>query len=217
MKRVALDIGNVLVKVDVSEFLGLLSSSFSISMDEAERFINRFQPAHDLGLTTIRDEVDGRFQHHWLTDELPNDIMECWDRCLTLNTSMIRMLDKVKREKGLEVALLSNIGLEHAKLVHEMLSYDECGFSFDYKHFSCEVGARKPTKLFYQSFLMQHPEFQGCLYIDDLQENLDTADELGFSVIKFSLQEENVGHRIYDLGKIIGEEESLEFWEVFWE
>jgi len=65
--------------------------------------------------------------------------------------------------------------------------------------------------------LMQHPEFQGCLYIDDLQENLDAANELGFSVIKFSLQEENADQRIYDLGKIIGGEESLEFWEVFWE
>jgi len=32
-------------------------------------------------------------------------------------------------------------------------------------------------------------------------------------VIKFSLQEENADQRIYDLGNIIGGEESLEFWE----
>jgi FMN phosphatase YigB (HAD superfamily) len=116
---------------------------------------------------------------------------------------MIKILDKIRSEEGLEIALLSNIGFEHAKLVHKLLSYDECGFFFNHKHFSCEVGARKPTKLFYQSFLMQHPEFQGCLYVDDLQENLDAADELGFRIRKFSLQDTDVKQRIYNLGKII--------------
>lgn len=205
MKRLALDIGNVLMKVDVSEFLGLLSSSFGIPVNEAGRFLNKFQSAHDLGLTTIRDEIERRFYPTsvYPTDEFLDRIMECWDRCLTLNTDMIKMLDKIRREEGLDIALLSNIGFEHAKLVHNMLSYDECGFSFDYKHFSCEVGARKPTKLFYQSFLLQHSEFQGCLYVDDLQENLDAADEFGFRVHKFSLQDDRLDNKIRGLGKII--------------
>jgi FMN phosphatase YigB (HAD superfamily) len=194
------------MKVDISEFLGMLSSSFGVSVNEVRKFLNSFQRSHDIGLTTIRDEIESVFSHAvWSVDgdALLDDIMECWNRCLTLNTDMIKMLDGIKHEEGLEIALLSNIGFEHAKLVHESLSYDECGFFFSHKHFSCEVGARKPTKLFYQSFLMQHPEFQGCWYVDDLQENLDAADEFGFRVTKFSLHDENVKRRIYDLGELI--------------
>ena len=88
----------------------------------------------------------------------------------------------------LQVALLSNVGLEHAVQMARVLDIDSF-FDKCVKHLSCHVGARKPTKLYYQSFLMQHPEFYGAAYLDDLQENLDASVPFGFRPRRFSLAE----------------------------
>jgi methionine salvage enolase-phosphatase E1 len=34
-----------------------------------------------------------------------------------------------------------------------------------------------------------HPEFNGCLYIDDIQENLDAAKPFGFKTYRFAINE----------------------------
>ena len=93
-----------------------------------------------------------------------------------------------------QVALLSNVGLEHAIVMEKILDHHHLHsnkfFSKCVKHLSCQVGARKPTKLYYQSFLQQHPEFEGAAYLDDLQENLDMGKEFGFRPYFFSLEKE---------------------------
>ena len=55
------------------------------------------------------------------------------------------------------------------------------------KHYSCEVGARKPSKLYYHSFLQMHPEFKGAIYVDDNKENLEASKEFGFITIRLDL------------------------------
>jgi hypothetical protein len=37
---------------------------------------------------------------------------------------------------------------------------------------------------------MQHPEFYGCAYLDDLSENLKAGEEFGFRPFHFSLEKE---------------------------
>ena len=59
------------------------------------------------------------------------------------------------------------------------------------KHFSCHVGVRKPDYLFYQNFLVKHPDFRNCLYIDDLHDNLAMSLEYGFQGHHFDLSEKN--------------------------
>lgn len=208
MKYLALDIGNVLVKVDIAEFLNTLSSTFNMPIEDCTRFLTRFQKPHDLGLTTMRRELEDRFDIG-SDDLLVDELLACWDRSLTLNSDMITMLSELKKEVGLEIALLSNIGVEHAELIKNMLSYDECGFYFNHEHFSCEVGARKPTKLFYQSFLMQYPDFHGCLYVDDLQENLDAADIFGFRTQLFSLHDPDLVWSMRELKREISGDNNI--------
>ena len=61
---------------------------------------------------------------------------------------------------------------------------------------SYEVGARKPSKLYYQSFLLDHPEYKGCLYVDDLPQNLAVGRYYGFRSFEYNLEEN--GLRYFD-------------------
>jgi hypothetical protein len=105
------------------------------------------------------------------------------------------------------VALLSNIGVEHAVMMENTLKHG--GFFPDaIKHFSCDVGARKPSMIYYQSFLWQYPEFKGCLYVDDLQENLDSGAKFGFRPFHLDLSKPGVDDKIREIEKIVIETSS---------
>ena len=113
------------------------------------------------------------------------ELMQAWDEAVIPNTKMLQLL-KDLYEGGVQLALLSNIGFEHAKLI------DACWQQEDFyqdtvKHFSCYVGARKPNHLYYQSFLWDHPEFKGSLYFDDLPENVAMGAHYDFEAYLFEL------------------------------
>lgn len=186
MKYIALDIGDVLVKTNFEGFLKKLSKTIDISLDDASYFMNRSQKLHDLGLTVMTDELKDHFKIK--SSVIVEELVDWWNDCIQPASYVIEKLNKIHKEHDLKVALLSNIGLEHAAQIDYILNDD--GFmDRAVKYFSCFVGARKPTSLYYQSFLQLHPEWKGCLYIDDLQENLDASKQFGFKTYKFSLKE----------------------------
>lgn len=186
MNYVCLDVGNVLVHVDFQIFIRDLSKQLNITLEEAEYFMNRTHALHDMGLTKMADELRDHFKIK--SPLIMEDLLKSWDSVITPNYQMIiKMLSMMDRD-DLKVALVSNVGLEHAGRMARILNhhgfFDRC-----VHHLSCYVGARKPTKLYYQSFLSQYPEFYGAAYLDDLQENLDASVPFGFRPMGFSLQE----------------------------
>jgi len=186
MIYVALDIGNVLVHADFSAFLKRLSKTLNITLEEAMYFMNRSQKLHDLGLTKMSDELRDHFKIRSpvIIDELVTD----WNNVIQPAHYILDILNKLIKNNDLKVALLSNVGLEHAQRMEYVLNYGGF-FKNSIKHFSCDVGARKPTILYYHTFLQLHPEFHGCVYVDDLQENLDASKQFGFKTFRFSLEE----------------------------
>lgn len=185
MKYLALDIGNVLCRVSFDPLLNKISSYINISTDEAKTFLQRMQKMHDLGLTTIDDELQDKLKIR--SESVRKEIIDLWESCVTAEPLMIGKIDKWVDKYDLKIALLSNIGPEHAKAMPQIMKRAEF-YNDTIKYFSCEVGVRKPSTLYYQSFLMQYPEFKGCLYIDDLSENLDASRKFGFKTYQFSLE-----------------------------
>jgi FMN phosphatase YigB (HAD superfamily) len=206
-KYVAFDIGDVLCHCFEDKFLNAVSESANISIDESLRFFKRFWEHHDLGFTTIEDELKDKL--HINSEVTINKINDCWMDTLKANDIMLEYLvnlmfiDKslsTNVRTNVQVALLSNIGKEHASKLKNTFddllwngygTYDAC-----VKHLSFEVGARKPSLIYYQSFLQMHPEFKGCVYVDDREENLITAEKLGFKSFKFSLKNYTKNHTI---------------------
>lgn len=200
MKYIAIDIGNVLCDVATIPFLETLSDSFNITVPEARRFLKRFQQLHDLGYTTMEDELRDNFNVR--SPVVLKRIGQIWNDSVIPNLPMINKLNKLRRQHNLQVALLSNIGVEHAAMIEEKLSHGGF-FPNAIKHFSCFVGARKPSLIFYQSFLIQHPDFKSCLYIDDLQENLNASKQFGFNPFRLALDEADANDKIEELEQLI--------------
>lgn len=186
MKRVCLDIGNVLCRVDFTNFLRHLSKSLNITIEDGMYFLNRSQKLHDLGLTVMKDELKDHFKIK--SPVIVEEILAAWNESITADTDVLDFFNELIESKDIEVALLSNIGLEHAELMKSILNHGRF-YDSSVKHFSCFVGARKPSLVYYQSFLQQYPQFQGALYIDDLQENLDSSKKFGFETYRLSLDE----------------------------
>lgn len=197
MKYIALDIGNVICHADMSDFISDISSTFNISLSEASRFLKSFQQIHDLGLTTMESQL--RVWFDCKSETTSQRLVNHWNSSVRANNSMVSMLLRLQL-KGVKVALLSNIGVEHAEMMKTKLDRI---YESSIKHFSCFVGARKPSMLYYQSFLLQYPEFKGCLYVDDLQENLNASVQFGFSPHLFTLESSNTFDKINEIEQLM--------------
>lgn len=82
------------------------------------------------------------------------------------------MTEELIEKYRYEVSLLSNIGFDHADFLRQKCPvFKKCN-----QHFSCDVGARKPTKLFYQSFLLEYGWDKDVLFFDDRPENVKAAE-----------------------------------------
>lgn len=200
MNYVCLDVGSVLCHVKMDPFLDILSEALNISTQDAHRFMKRFQQIHDLGQTTMEDELKDQF--HVKSQVTLKKLSQAWNDTVTPNFDIIQKINDIRQTKGLRVALLSNIGVEHAEIVKDKLEHNKF-FTQSIKHFSCFVGARKPSLLFYQSFLSQYPDFKGCLYIDDLQENLDASKQFEFKTYRLSIDEDGYLDKIPDIEQMI--------------
>ncbi len=185
----AFDIGNVLCDVTFDSFFAKIKTHLSHTIDGWE-FISSFQREHDLGLSTIKKEIHkvyyGSSAAMYHTYDVASKVLlDEWNNGIVSFNPVMKQFIKGLLDKHVRVALLSNIGFEHAELMPSILGkdvFDACS-----KHFSCEVGARKPTKLYYQSFLMEYPEFSGCAYADDRPENIVMAKRLGFKGVDFDI------------------------------
>lgn len=189
MNYVALDVGNVLVHVDFVPFVEALSRQLNITVEDANYFMSRTCRLHDLGLTCMEDELKNHFQIK--SQVILKELLGLWNGSIWCNPQMQRKMCEWSSQKNVKIALLSNVGLEHVKVMEQILSLDKIPNLVRY--FSCQVGARKPTSLYYQSFLQLHPEWTGCLYLDDLQENLDASVQFGFRPFHFALDKHAIG------------------------
>lgn len=167
------DIGNVLCDVNFDNFLKELEA-LGVSHEEAWFFLNRIQPLQDVGHTNIKIELQHVFG---IKPKDAPHVIEAWNESIQPNPISVKNFYEIVDEKPGKVAILSNIGHEHIEIVSSRIggNFDRC-----MKHMSCEVGLRKPSRMYYKSFLDENPQFKEAIYIDDRHENLQTGGEYGF-------------------------------------
>lgn len=205
-KYIVLDIGNVLVNQDLEPFAKALSIQMNISKQDAHHFINRIQKKQDLGISSIRDEIATHFDIK--SEYIVDNLIDAWNIVITPNYTSIEFFSKLIEEEKYEVALLSNLGFEHMNLVKRMMG-EYAVYKRSTHHFSCNVGARKPSLLYYKTFLDLYPKFGGASYLDDLEENLNAGEESGLSPIHFDLSKHNSAYDTERSLELIKEELKL--------
>jgi len=187
-KRIAFDIGNVLFHFDLTPLLDLLIGLNIVENNaQAYEFMGgSFQHSQEIGLYDIKQsfyQLNQSLSYHTL-----QDIHDRWMETFTPSLPMLDVVEELIAKKH-KVALLSNIGPDHAKFVR-----DKCKIFGDcIQHFSCDVGARKPTRLYYQSFLIQYGWPNNSLYFDDREDNIAIGSEFHngilFDITKFESDE----------------------------
>ena len=127
MIYVALDVGNVLVHSNFDEFLKRLSKTLNITLEEANYFMNRTQKLHDLGLTNMADELRDHFKIK--SPITMDELLSHWNDVIIPSGHIIKTLSDLSKEYKIKVALLSNVGLEHAERMGNVLAVN--GTFFD--------------------------------------------------------------------------------------
>jgi putative hydrolase of the HAD superfamily len=95
--------------------------------------------------------------------------------------STLDVLDKLSSKKRYELATINNESRElnnYRISKFNLARYFRCFFS------SCYVGARKPdSEIFYKALQILHKNPDECLYIDDREENYNSAERSGLNSI----------------------------------
>jgi len=119
-------------------------------------------------------------------NEFPNlsepEILDAWNYILRdFPIHRLVFLKQLASDKKYQLILLSNTNAFHIKWIQErVLFYDNFKSQFDQFYLSHEIQLRKPNHSIYQFVLNQNnlnPET--CLFIDDTEENILAASELG--------------------------------------
>lgn len=185
-KYIALDIGNVLVHFDVQNMVQELSKfvtgySEEVKKEVALSTLERVQASHDLGLLNfkhameeflIRQDKSMTLESRQLSNGA-DELVNYWNNIVKLDVRIIKFIKKLK-ENNVKIALLSNMGKEHYQYLKKI--FPEL-FKDSIEFISFQVGARKPTKLYYHLFVEEYPEFRHCLYLDDIQENIEASSK----------------------------------------
>jgi FMN phosphatase YigB (HAD superfamily) len=181
-KKVAFDIGNVLFHFSMDNFIDFLADGIIESKERATDFMMSTQSFQDLGVYDIKQGF-ARLKPN-LKDSTLQKIHDLWLETFTPSEEMMGVVQELY-DSGYEIALLSNVGSDHANLIRD------CKYKVINKcihHFSCEVGAKKPSRLFFQSFVMRYNWDSHVKYFDDRHENILSANEY-YNSILFNIED----------------------------
>lgn len=192
--NVIFDIGNVLVDFNIESFYQKVTSRLpcpygkEFAINAFSKSFKKVEQLNYCGFASLEDAVVDALKLSGVTftSTAVHSILKAWNESVIVNEQMVTFIKKVK-DVGIKVAYLSNMGYEHFNYLKD----SELFSLADELHISCEVGIAKPKNLFYQSFLMDHGEFNGALYLDDKVENVRAASSYKLKGIVFDLSKED--------------------------
>ena len=193
IQTVISDFGGVLTTPLVSSFASVQDDT-GIPMEELGRAMSRIEqqegkhPLFELEtgrvtevdfLTKLADELEPEIGHR---PEM-HRFAEIYFEALHPNPPMIELMRELK-DGGLRMAMLTNNVREWEPRWRSMLPVDEI---FELVVDSAFVGMRKPDAEIYELTLerLGGPEPGECLFIDDIEANVEAARALGLSAVHY--------------------------------
>lgn len=106
-----------------------------------------------------------------------------WAESYIINSTIVDILQRY-RNIGIKVWLISNSDQYRKKYIEETL---QCSNFLDFCIFSCDIGSIKPEKqIFEQISKYIDISHKDIIYVDDREEHMDTAIEMGMQWLIFS-------------------------------
>ncbi|MFP4082809.1 MAG: HAD family hydrolase [Candidatus Aminicenantes bacterium] len=186
IRSVISDLGKVIIFFDNDIFFKKMTHYTSLSVQQIKEMVTE-----NFGIVESfdRGEITSEQFYHQVAEKLQAQIdytifYEIYNDVFSLNHPVLDILKKLKTECRL--VLLSNTDNQRFGYIRER--FPEI-LIFDHYVLSFEVGAMKPHPKIYQVALEKaEAAAEQCLFIDDREENVEAALELGMTCIHFTPQ-----------------------------
>jgi glucose-1-phosphatase len=182
IRALALDLGNVLVKVDHYRFCRRLGDLAGLTPEEvyATVFESNLEPGYDTGRLTT-EEFCRRVTAHFGVSLTFTQFSAWWNDIFSPMEGMADLVSHLAAQYPLY--LVSNTNSLHFDYIRENYAF--------WEHFrgfvlSFEVGSRKPEPEIYQALIQQTglPPSQ-CLFVDDKAPFVEAARQQGLTAWQF--------------------------------
>ncbi|HCS87690.1 MAG TPA: hypothetical protein DIW30_04560 [Bacteroidales bacterium] len=191
IRNIIFDIGGVLIDLEPQRTLDALRA---LSAQPIDRLSDRELLGGGQNALVDKymtgDISDEDFFRSLLKTAKPNvtvaDLRKAWDAMLI--EFPLRRARKIKElhNRGMRIALLSNINDEHLRITKEIFAKADfqLGRDYDYAFFSNELHLAKPNVAIYRLAIKETGFIpKETLYIDDLQQNTEVGKEVGMKTV----------------------------------
>lgn len=183
IKNIVFDLGNVLIRFEPRKYLlnfcegEVLERVYKVIFESHEwRMLDR-------GTITEEEAIERFCRVSEEDSHIIKKAMNNWHDILVPIDDTVKILKKLK-EKGFKLYVLSNY---HKKAFEWTIKKNEFFNLFDGMVISCDINFIKPERQIYEHLLNKfNLDPKETIFIDDLDENLEGAKELGINTIKFN-------------------------------
>ncbi|WP_242131980.1 HAD family hydrolase [Aestuariivivens marinum] len=191
IKTLIFDFGNVFINLDIK---GALSRTCQIlGIDIFSEEIIAINSLYEQGLITTREFLE--FYKVHIPDQSKETLIEVWN-CLLKDFPKHRLefIKTLKSTSKYKLILLSNTNELHINWIIENVPfYNVFKACFDAFYLSHEIKLRKPNRDIFEFVLTENKlNPSECLFIDDNQANIETADQMEFQTWHINPKTEDV-------------------------
>lgn len=181
---IVFDLGQVLIPFDYQIFINSLNRH---KAGLGESFIKLYKENYhihrDFEKGKISEDDFINLMIHWAENQITSEeFCKYWSEIFTLNEDVISLLPKLN--KKYKLYLLSNTNSIHKKYGYEHYDFLK---EFDKLFLSHEIGYIKPEKEIYE-YVENYSKLPSneLIFIDDIEEYVEGAKNLGWDGINFS-------------------------------
>lgn len=184
IKNIVFDLGNVILEGTPSIVLDRFNLDKELYNDIEKKFFSNWNNL-DLGLISLKEFFNQCKFKHKISENIKYKLIRYYEY-RPMNNEVLALIHKLKIN-NYKIYLLSNNNKETVNYLRKLPFYKD----IEGEVFSCDYHITKPDKDIYKILLDKYNLVANeCLFIDDNQNNIDVASNLGFKVIKFKLVDE---------------------------
>ena len=193
IKTIIFDFGNVFINLDIEG--ALLYALKTFKLEKLSDDMIAINSLYEQGLLSTDEFLEFYIENF---PELSKDqLIEVWNFMLKdFPKHRVEFLQNLKKENKYKLILLSNTNELHINWIKKhMPFYEEFKSCFDGFYLSHEIHLVKPNPNIFEFVLNENKlNAKACLFIDDNEDNIKTAKNLGFKTWYINPETEDVAN-----------------------